>query len=87
MRPDIGCLEARDTSTGARVAGMYCKVYARLQRGGEVVFFKDGYTDVLGQFWYADTNTAAITRVEEFAVLAVSPQHGARVLTTRPPAL
>ena len=87
MRPDIGCLEARDTSTGARVAGMYCKVYARLKRGKKAVFFKDGYTDVAGQFWYADTNSGAITRVGEFAVLAVSAQHGARVLTSRPPAL
>lgn len=59
---------------------MYCKVYARLKGSKEVVFYKDGYTDVCGEFWYADTNNAAVTRVEEFAILCIDAERGAVVL-------
>jgi hypothetical protein len=52
VRANIACLEARDTKTSARVAGMYCKVYARLRGSRRTVFYKDGYTDICGEFWY-----------------------------------
>ena len=88
LRQSIGLLQAR-TAAGARIPGVYCKVYAKLRGAttAQTVFYKDGYTDVLGEFWYADTNHAAagLAKVESFAVLACHPEYGAVVNVLQPP--
>ncbi len=42
-----GQVQVRRASTQAPLPAAYVKVYAR-QRGGEVAFYKDGYTDLRG---------------------------------------
>ena len=54
-------------------------------RGGEVRFFKDGYTDVRGRFDYASLSTSDLDRVERFALLVMSDQHGALIREAAPP--
>ncbi|KAJ3223197.1 hypothetical protein HDU81_009358 [Chytriomyces hyalinus] len=67
------------------VASVYVKVYARLA-DGSTVFYKDGYTDILGRFDYASlSNRAVLQRVEGFAVLASSAEYGDVVLTAKAP--
>lgn len=63
---------------------VYVKAYARMQ-GGEVRFFKDGYTDLRGRFDYATLSTDELDRVERFAVLIMSPEHGALIREALPP--
>ncbi|KAI8839120.1 hypothetical protein BJ741DRAFT_600004 [Chytriomyces cf. hyalinus JEL632] len=67
------------------VASVYVKVYARLT-DGSTVFYKDGYTDILGRFDYASlSNRAVLQQVEGFAVLASSAEYGDVVLTAKAP--
>jgi len=71
-------------STQAPIPAAYVKVYGR-QRGGNVAFFKDGYTDLRGRFDYATLSTDDLDRVERFALLVVSDEAGATILEAPPP--
>ena len=51
--------------------------------GGEVKFFKDGYTDLRGRFDYARLNTNELEDAEKIAVLIMSDTLGAVVRETR----
>ncbi|HRU18937.1 MAG TPA: hypothetical protein P5125_01140 [Kiritimatiellia bacterium] len=79
-----GQLVVTQTATGKPVPGAYVKVYAR-QPGGEVKFFKDGYTDLRGRFDYVSLNTREAETAERFAVLVLSDAFGAIVFEAPPP--
>ncbi|MCO6048097.1 hypothetical protein NG895_29700 [Aeoliella sp. ICT_H6.2] len=78
-----GRLQVRDDKTNKPLSKVYVKVYARTPQGTR--FFKDGYTDLRGKFDYTSLNTDDIGGVSEFAVLVMSSDHGAVVLTAKPP--
>jgi hypothetical protein len=63
---------------------VYVKAYARM-RGGEVRFYKDGYTDLRGRFDYSSLNTNELDAVEKFSLLILSDRHGAVVKEANPP--
>ncbi len=63
----------------------YVKVYAR-HRGGEVRFYKDGYTDLRGEFDYATLSTPDLQSTERFAILIIHPEHGSVIREADPPA-
>ncbi len=63
---------------------VYVKVYARM-KGGGVLFFKDGYTDLRGRFDFVSLSTDELDRVERFALLVLSPEHGAVIREADPP--
>jgi len=56
----------------------YVKVYSR-QKDGSIKFYKDGYTDLRGQFDYATLSTSALDTVERFAILVLHETQGAVV--------
>jgi hypothetical protein len=60
------------------------KVYSKM-KGGEVRFYKDGYTDLRGRFDYASLSTNELDNVERFAVLVMSDTDGAIVREAAPP--
>jgi hypothetical protein len=80
-----GQVRVQRASDRAPLPATYVKVYAR-QRGGAVVYYKDGYTDLRGWFDYATLSTDELDRVERFAILVCSDRDGAAVLETPPPA-
>lgn len=66
-------------------AAVYVKVYARDSRGDEW-FYKDGYTDLRGQFDYATlTSTADMSRVTRYSLLVASTGVGAVMMQAAPP--
>jgi hypothetical protein len=69
---NYGRLEARDSGTNKPLSKAYVKVYARLQ-GGEVRFFKDGYTDLRGRFDYASLNGPDSTSPGTSAAVPTGP--------------
>jgi hypothetical protein len=73
------------TSDQRALSATYVKVYARKQ-GGDVAFYKDGYTDLRGWFDYATLSTNDLDHVERFAILVCSDQSGAAILEATPPA-
>jgi hypothetical protein len=79
-----GQIKVTRAGTRKPLAAAYVKVYAR-QRGGKVVFFKDGYTDLRGRFDYASVSTGDIGDVERFAILVLSEDAGAVVREAKAP--
>lgn len=63
---------------------VYVKVYARMN-GGQVRFYKDGYTDLRGRFDYTSLNTNELNQVQQFSILVLSDEHGAVVREAMPP--
>lgn len=80
----FGQLKVVRASTGAPLAAVYVKVYSR-ERGGRVVFYKDGYTDLRGRFDYATLSTDDLDRAERFALLVASDDAGATIAEAAPP--
>jgi hypothetical protein len=81
---NYGQLRVAHEQTGKALPKVYVKVYARM-RGGAVQFYKDGYTDLRGRFDYTSLGTDELDRVERFAVLILSDEHGAVVREAAPP--
>ncbi len=71
--------------TGAPLPRVYVKAYARDKSGGGARFYKDGYTDLRGVFDYASLSTDELDRVERFALLILSEEHGAVIREVAPP--
>jgi hypothetical protein len=64
--------------------GAYVKVYARNQ-SGEAKFYKDGYTDLRGQFDYVGLSTNDLDSTQRFSILVQHPVHGTIVRESEPP--
>jgi hypothetical protein len=80
-----GQLRVQRASDRRALAATYVKVYARTH-GGEVAFYKDGYTDLRGWFDYASLSTTQLDAVARFAILVCSDHAGAAILEAAPPA-
>ena len=80
-----GQIRAQRASDAAPLPSTYVKVYARTH-GGQVAFYKDGYTDLRGWFDYATLSTTDLDNVERFAILVCSDTSGAAILEANPPA-
>ena len=81
---NYGQLRVTSLETGQPLPKVYVKAYARMQ-GGEVKFYKDGYTDLRGRFDYSSLNTDELDYVERFALLILSETDGAAVREAAPP--
>ncbi len=79
-----GRLELRQEEGGKPVPRAYVKVYAKM-KDGAVRFFKDGYTDLRGQFDYASLSTDELDRVERLSLLVMSEGQGSLVREAGPP--
>ena len=84
LTENYGQLRVTQPDKQTPLAKVYVKVYARLQ-GGEVKFYKDGYTDLRGRFDYSSLSTNELDRVERFALLILSDDRGAVVREAKPP--
>ena len=79
-----GRLQVRSRTDRSPVEAAYVKVYAR-HSDGQIKFFKDGYTDLRGQFDYATLSTGDLNTTERLAILIIDPKHGALVREAAPP--
>ncbi len=79
-----GQVRVAHRETRKPLAKAYVKAYARGQ-DGTVRFFKDGYTDLRGRFDYSSLSTDDLDRVDRFALLVLSDEHGAVVQEAAPP--
>jgi hypothetical protein len=79
----FGRLQAT-SGNGKPVERAYTKVYAR-HKDGTIRFYKDGYTDLRGQFDYASLSTSDLESVDRFAILILHPELGAWIREVSPP--
>ncbi|NLI76920.1 MAG: hypothetical protein GX442_10830 [Candidatus Riflebacteria bacterium] len=81
---NYGQVRVAHAETGAPLPKVYVKVYAK-QKDGQVVFYKDGYTDLRGKFDYASLSTNQLDQAERFAILVMSEKNGSLVREAAPP--
>ncbi len=82
--PNMGRLQILTKSGLQPLEGAYVKVYAR-DNAGAVKFYKDGYTDLRGQFDYTSISTNELETTQRFSLLVLHPEHGTSVRESEPP--
>ncbi len=80
----MGRLQVLSREGRAPASAAYVKVFAR-HPGGSVRFFKDGYTDLNGNFDYATLSTSDLDTTERLAILILDEKFGAVVKEASPP--
>lgn len=75
--PQERVVQVMDAATGKPLPRTYIKVYAE-NKDGEVVFHKDGYTDLRGKFDYLSHTAVDLSTVDRVALLASHPEKGAK---------
>lgn len=78
-QPQTRSVQVLDAATGKPLVKTYIKVYAETQ-SGEIVFHKDGYTDLRGKFDYLSHTAIDPATVKRLALLASHPEKGARTV-------
>ena len=81
---NYGQVKVTHQKTGKPISKAYVKVYSKTD-GGEVKFYKDGYTDVRGRFDYASLSTDDLETAKRFSILVMSDEFGATVREADPP--
>ena len=81
---NYGQIQVRHQTTKQPLSTVYVKVYARMN-DGQVVFYKDGYTDLRGRFDYTSLSTNQLDSVARFSLLILSDEHGAVIREADPP--
>ena len=82
--PNMGRLQILTKSGLQPLEGAYVKVYAK-DNTGAVKFYKDGYTDLRGQFDYTSLSTSDLDKTQRFSLLVLHPEHGTSVRESEPP--
>ena len=82
--PNMGRLQVLTKQGFQPLEGAYVKVYSR-DNSGVVKFYKDGYTDLRGQFDYTSLSTNDLDTTQRFSLLVLHPQHGTSVRESEPP--
>lgn len=77
--PQMREIQVLDATTRRPLVKTYIKVYAET-RGGDVVFHKDGYSDLRGKFDYLSHTGADPSHIRRVALFASHPERGARVV-------
>ena len=78
----IGELQVLDQNLKP-VIKTYIKAYAKLE--DEIIFYKDGYTDLNGKFNYLALNTDLLKKVKKFYIYASEINHGDKIKECFPP--
>ena len=72
-------MQVLDAATRKPLVKSYVKVFAE-NRNGEVVFHKDGYTDLRGKFDYLSHTGSDPSQIKRVALLVSHPEKGARTV-------
>ena len=72
-----GEIKVNEGKNGKPLPKVYVKVFSKKKNQGEVLFHKDGYTDIRGRFDYASISGGkGLKDVEKFAILVMSDELG-----------
>lgn len=71
----LGQLQVRTRDAQEVLPATYVKVYGK-KSNGEVVFVKDGYTDVRGRIDYVTQSSVPTVGLEKLSILVSHPEHG-----------
>jgi len=81
---NYGRIKVSSVSVKKPLKKVYVKVYTRTH-SGQILFYKDGYTDIRGIFDYATLSSSLIDRAKEYSILVLSEKHGSKIIQVKPP--
>jgi hypothetical protein len=73
-----------DSEKKSPLSKAYVKVFAR-DSSGNVLFHKDGYTDLRGRFDYVSQSNRSLDGITDYAILIISDENGAVIREAKPP--
>jgi hypothetical protein len=82
-----GIVKAVSKNNGKPIRGAYVKVFAELKNGKGSEFWKDGYTDLIGRFDYANVSRSVgvseggFNSISRFAAYVDGGEHGCHICT------
>ena len=65
---------------------VYVKIFTK-KKNGNVVFYKDGYTDIRGRFDYVSLNDSKLSDISKFAIFVMSDKYGSLIKECSPPSI
>jgi hypothetical protein len=80
----MGHLQVRKAGEKKPMVATYVKVYAK-RADGQVVFWKDGYTDLRGKFDYVSQSVQGLQGITQFAILLLDDKEGCVTKVVEPP--
>jgi hypothetical protein len=63
---------------------IYVKCYCETNNGN-ILFYKDGFTDLRGKFNYLQLNNDLVNDIKRFSILILSKDNGSRIIICEPP--
>ena len=63
---------------------IYVKCYCETN-SGNILFYKDGFTDLRGKFNYLQLNNDLVNDIKRFSILILSKDNGSRIVICEPP--
>lgn len=63
---------------------VYVKTFA-LEKSGNQIFYRDGYTDMRGRFDYAMCSSGNIDQIQKFSILICSDDYGSIIKEAKTP--
>ena len=63
---------------------IYVKCYCETNNGN-ILFYKDGFTDLRGKFNYLQLNNDLVNDIKRFSILILSKDNGSRIVICEPP--
>lgn len=84
MNSEFGILKIVDPVSNKPVPSIYMKCFAK-RKDGNVVFYKDGFTDIRGSFDYVSLNKDELNDIQKFKILINSNQFGCKIVEASPP--
>ena len=79
----------KDTKTNTLISikKAYIKIYVRLRDNHKSVFYKDGYTDLIGKFDYVSVSTKSekLNKIDKFAIFVQHNTYGSVVIYANKP--
>lgn len=79
----MGPLTVRHSETRKQHFKSYARVYAKTKN--ELKFFKDGYTDLRGEFDYVSVSSMGLSQIRKFSILVMNEQNLATVMDSGVP--
>jgi hypothetical protein len=81
---NYGQIKVSSEAENKPLSNIYIKCFAK-KNNGVISFYKDGYTDLRGNFEYTSVQGSDFQDVQEFSILVFSDKNGALIRKTKPP--
>ena len=85
INEEKGIIKIIDLETKLPLSKVYVKIFGKIKNSENIIFYKDGYTDLRGSFDYLSLNKEKLNNIGKFSGLIVSKKFGCKIVYFKPP--